>query len=146
MATSPHSRSAGYASDTESLRRVLQPRGDFSKAPLTFLFGQPGDLRQIARDAGPTGPHAGKVRGIVAADAGDAPLRPGRVEFDALNIVNDGFCAMLGRMLDSALSIFDGRFSQRNETLQSRWDFLVGVGLGAGLTALVAQIVCQRAV
>jgi hypothetical protein len=49
-------------------------------------------------------------------------------------------------MLDSALSIFDGCFAQSNETLQSRRNFLVGVGFGAGFAALVAQTVCQRTV
>ena len=49
-------------------------------------------------------------------------------------------------MLDSALGIFDGCFAHSNETLQSRWNFLVGVGLGVALTALVAQIVGQGAV
>src|SRR5206468_12031514 len=118
----------------------------FPKSPLTFVFGQLGDLRQISSDAGAPSPHAGQVRGVVATDAGDAPLRPRRVELNVLNIVDDGVCSVLGRMLDSVLSIFDGWFAQSNETLQLRWDFLVGVRLSVGLAPLVAQIVCQRAV
>jgi hypothetical protein len=49
-------------------------------------------------------------------------------------------------MLDSALRILDGCFAQSYETLQSQRNFLVGVRFGVGLAALVAEIVCQRAV
>src|SRR5262249_18488668 len=88
----------------------------------------------------------GEMRGVIAAHTGDAPLGPGRVKLNALNIVDDGFDAPLGRMLDSAFSIFDGCFAQRNETFQSRWDFLVGASLRVCPAVLVAQIVHQRAV
>jgi hypothetical protein len=84
--------------------------------------------------------------GVIAADAGDAPLRPGCVELDAFNIVDDSFHALLGCMLDCAPGIFDGCFTCRNETIQPRWNFFVGASLGVGLALLVAQMVCQRAV
>src|SRR5262245_35099803 len=125
---------------TRNLVRILP------KSPLAFFFGQLGDLRQIARNAGPTRPHAGQMRGVVTAHTSDAPLGPGRVELNILSVVDDGFYATLGRMLDGALSVFDGCFSQGNETLQSPWDLLVGASFGVGLAALVAQIVGQRAV
>src|SRR5262245_54627875 len=118
----------------------------FPKSPLTLLFGQLGDLCQVSSDTGTPGPHAGEMRGVVAAHASDAAIGPGRVELNALDIVDDGFDALLGRMLDSAFSIFDSCFAQRNETLQSRWDFFVGVRLRIGPAALVAQIVRQRVV
>src|SRR5262249_16329502 len=111
-----------------------------------LLFGQLGDLRQVSGDTGTSGPHASEVRGVISSHACDPPFGPGRVKLNALNIVDDGFHALLGRMLDSAFSILDGCFAQRNETLQSRWDFLLGVRLRVGRAALVAQIVRQRVV
>jgi hypothetical protein len=60
------------------------------------------------------------MRGVIAADACDTALRPGRVKLDTLNIVDDSRCSLLRRMVDGALGIFDGRFSQSNETLQSQ--------------------------
>src|SRR5262245_33175553 len=120
--------------------------GIFPKSPLTLLFGQLGDLRQVSSDTGTSGPHTGKVRRVISSHACDTPFGPGCVKLNAFNIVDDGFYALLGRMLDSACSIFDGRFAQCNETLQSRWDFLVGASLRIGLAALVAQIVGQRVV
>src|SRR5262245_21563402 len=118
----------------------------FPKSPLALLFGQLGDLRQVSSDTGAPGPHPGQMRGVVAAHASDAAIGPGRVELNALDIVDDGVHPLLGRMLDGAFRIFDGCFAQRNETLQSRWDFFVGASLRVGRGVLVAQIVSQRAV
>src|SRR5262245_56917396 len=120
--------------------------GMFPKSPLTLLFGQLGDLRQVSSDTGTPGPHAGEMRGVISYHACDPPFGPERVELNVLGIVDDGFDALLGRMLDRAFSIFDGRFAQCNETLQSRWDFFVGVRLRIGPAVLVARIVRQRAV
>src|SRR5262245_33968699 len=120
--------------------------GIFPKSPLTLLFGQLGDLCQVSSDTGTSAPHTGEMRGVVAAHARDAAIGPGRVELNTLDIVDNGFHASLGRMLDSEFSIFDCCFAQRNETLQSRWDFFVGARLRVGPAVLVAQIVRQRAV
>src|SRR5581483_2969600 len=73
--------------------RVVRPRdfrGDFPEAPLAGLSGFLGDLLDgHVGFAEAVGPHAGQVRGVVAADAGDAPLRPGRVDFRRGGVVND---------------------------------------------------------
>src|SRR5262249_59291606 len=120
--------------------------GIFPNSPLPLLFGQLGDLRQVSSDTGTSGPHAGKVRRVISSHACDPPFGPGRAKLNVFSIVDDGFHALLGRMLDSAFSIFDGGFAQRNETLQSRWDFLVGASLRVGPAVLAAQIVRQRVV
>src|SRR5687768_8048455 len=57
-------------------------------------------------------PHAGQMSRIVAADAGDAPLRPRRVQLDIARVVYDFRLAAfiagrdLGELLDHALRIF----------------------------------------
>src|SRR5262245_6295153 len=118
--------------------RTCNLMGIFPKSPLTLLFGQLGDLCQVSSDTGTSGPHTGEMRGVVAAHARDAAIGPGRVELNTLDIVDNGFHASLGRMLDSEFSIFDCCCAQRNETLQSRWDFFVGVRLRVGPAVLVA--------
>src|SRR5262249_13216915 len=118
----------------------------FPKSPLTLLFGQLGDLCQVSSDTGTPGPHASEMRGVVAAHASDAAIGPGRVELNALDIVDNGFHPLLGRMVNSTLGILDGCFAHCIEPLRSGWFFCVGVRLRLGPAALVAQIVRQRVV
>src|SRR5207245_10645293 len=80
----------------------------FPKTPLALFARHASYLREIASDTGTPRPHAGEMRGVISADAGDTAFRPGSVELHAVNIVDDssetrsGF----GDVLDRSVGIF----------------------------------------
>ncbi len=120
----------------------------FPKTPLALFARHASYLREIASDTGTPRPHAGEMRGVISADAGDTAFRPGSVELHAVNIVDDssetrsGF----GDVLDRSVGIFKSCRSQRNEIFQRRRNSLIGMGLRVGVAALLAQIAGESAV
>src|SRR5436190_11402841 len=94
---------------------IARPRDfgrHFPESPLARLLRFLGNL--LHADVGlaePIGPHARKMSRVVAAYAGDAPFRSGRVELDVSGVVNEFvFAAFVGRyvagLLDHSLGFF----------------------------------------